>query len=373
LKQLTDIKSWVIRPCEIEGDGLKRWEELRVARPIYSSPFYSPKFVQLVARFRSDARVAIFELDGRIIGFLPFHLVRGGIGKPIGGNLNDYQGPILASDSSIPRSMLLKGAGLSAYDFDHLPTAICEGTCNSGDTAHSPQMNLADGYDSWFSRKDPSRKREFQNMMRKQRKMNREIGPVRFEFSNNSDELFEQHIRLRNELYRKSGKRADYCEGWQGEVLCAIREESTSDFCAVMSALYAGDLLVAAHFGIRSGSVLHWWFPAYNLAATKYSPGLNLINCCAMEGPEKGISLIDFGRGNERYKRQFANQWVELRAGSICLPGTFAAGLRRTCTGLLPLAERTLPKKIRSYPRRAISRLLWGTRLPKRISSEAVS
>jgi CelD/BcsL family acetyltransferase involved in cellulose biosynthesis len=81
--------------------------------------------------------------------------------------------------------------------------------------------------------------------------------------------------------------------------------------------LYADDQPAAIHFGMQSGSLLHSWFPAYDLTLGKYSPGSALMLLIIQHAAEQGVSLIDLGRGDDEYKLTFANDAVPLAEGII--------------------------------------------------------
>lgn len=356
----------LITPQELDVGCIRQWEQLRATNPIYASPFYSPHFTMAVGEVRRDAQVAIFEQDGRIVGFLPFHRVRGRIAKPIGGHLNDYHGAVLAPGFTLADPGLLNAAGLDAYDFDHLPRQFGCGLKATDVGEASPQMDLSAGYEDCIAAKGDSWKRGQRDMARKLRKMEREVGPVRFEFSSDSSALFELHTQMRNTLYRRMGLRSDYCTGWEGEVLHSLRNTERPGFRSTLSVLFAGSQPVAAHFGLVSGGVLHWWFPAYDLAVQRYSPGLQLIDGCARQAISEGISIIDFGKGDDRYKALFADRSTPMLKGSACHHGSLAARTRAGHAAILGFAERVLPAAINAYPRKSVERFWTGATLPRR-------
>lgn len=359
------MKATLVTPQELDAECIRRWERLRAGDPAYASPFYSPHFARAVGEVRRDAHVAIFEQEGQIVGFLPFHRVRQRIAKPIGGHFNDYHGAILAPGLALCDPGLLESAGIEAYDFDHLPSQFGSGT-ESVDTGQtSPQMDLRGGYDQCVAAKGDSWKRGHRDMARKARKMERELGPIRFEFASGSADMFELHAAMRNALYRRMGQREDYCIGWEGEVLRGLRQAAYPEFRSVLNVLFAGSLPVAAHFGLVSRGGLHWWFPAYELAAQRYSPGLQMIDHCARHAAGEAIAVIDFGKGNDRYKSLFADHSVPMLKGSACSKGSRAARARAGSARLLALVERILPEPVRFYPRRSVERLWTGTVLPR--------
>jgi CelD/BcsL family acetyltransferase involved in cellulose biosynthesis len=361
-----EMKASIVTPQELDADCIRQWEMLRATNATYASPFYSPHFALAVGEVRRDAQVAIIEQDRRIVGFLPFHRVRGRIAKPIGGHLNDYHGAILERGLTLAKSSLLQAAGLDAYDFDHLPEQFGYGLQSAASCPASPQMDLSGGYDACISAKGASWKRGQRDMSRKLRKMEREIGPIRFEFSSDSSDLFDAHVEMRNTLYRRMGLRTNYCTGWEGEVLRNLRKTRGAEFRSVLSVFFAGSLPVAAHFGLVSSGVFHWWFPAYDISVQRYSPGLQLIDHCARQSAMEGVSIIDFGKGGDRYKALFADCNVPMVKGSAYQHGSFAARARTVHATILDIAERILPSSINAYPRKSVERLWTGTALPRR-------
>ncbi|MGB5076312.1 MAG: GNAT family N-acetyltransferase, partial [Sphingorhabdus sp.] len=168
--------------------------------------------------------------------------------------------------------------------------------------------------------------------------------------------------------YSRMGLRPDYCTGWEGEVLRGLRTAESPAFRSALSILFAGSQPVAAHFGLVSCNVLHWWFPAYDLAVQRYSPGLQLIDHCARHAAMEGFSTIDFGKGDDRYKTLFADCAVPMLKGSACRDGSFAARTRAGNATILGFAERVLPAAINAIPRKSVERLWTGAALPRRQS-----
>jgi CelD/BcsL family acetyltransferase involved in cellulose biosynthesis len=94
---------------------------------------------------------------------------------------------------------------------------------------------------------------------------------------------------------------------WTRELVARILSEDTPHFAGRLSALYAGDQLLAAHMGMRSERVWHWWFPVYDQAAGKYSPGGILLLRVAEAAAAEGALALDLGKGDDPYKQSFAD------------------------------------------------------------------
>lgn len=357
------VRGRVLNPADLDADLLALWKQFCDSNPVYGSPFYRPQFTQAVAAARPDARVAILEREGNVIGFFPFHLTRHGTGKPIGGHINDYHGPVLAPGIEISGPALLGAAGIPAYDYNHLPAAFTALAAGAHTFSISPQMDLARGYEAYVARKDARWIKIQRDARRCHRKTEREIGPIRFAFHEPADLAYDRLIAMKNAQYARMGLQIRLGAGWAGQLLDRLRHTQEPDFAGVMSTLHAGDRLIAAHFGLRSANVLHWWFPSYDLAAHNLGPGLALVNQCAMAASAHGVSTIDFGKGDEDFKRHFADRNVHLCEGSICYPGSLAARLRQGTRALAGIAERLPLGRFRTYPRRAVARFISGVRL----------
>jgi hypothetical protein len=84
--------------------------------------------------------------------------------------------------------------------------------------------------------------------------------------------------------------------------------------------LRAGDQVAAVTLSLRSAGVLHAWFTAYNPELERYSPGLVLFVWLAEQASSLGITKIDLGRGEERYKASLASAATEVAEGTLSTP-----------------------------------------------------
>ena len=106
------------------------------------------------------------------------------------------------------------------------------------------------------------------------------------------------------------------------------------DFQGVLSGLYIGEKLVAAHFGMRSRRVLHWWFPAYDPELGKYSPGAQLL----LELSRAAVYVPPIGAGTGPFTITPAYQAAMLELGKrrIALAGARLANLLNAALGSRP-------------------------------------
>lgn len=323
------MKITQIRPAELD-DGLRlRWRELQSADPSLANPYFSVEYTDSVAAVRNDVFVALLEAEGAVQAFFPYQRKSASIGGPVGGRLSDYQGVIAARDFRWDPVALLRGCRLKIWDFDHLLASQLPfarfATCRQ----ESPIAELAEGFDVYLERRKAAGSQLHGQLMRKSRKFEREIGKLRFDACSRDLRAFRQVIQWKSEQCRRTGVPDFMTWGWTTGMLEAIWAKETADFAGVLSVLWHEDEIVAAHFGMRSRSVCHWWFPTYNAAYARYSPGGILLLKLAEEMAANGIRHVDLGKGDDGYKAAFATGSVGLMEGSAMVP-SLIAGWRRT-------------------------------------------
>src|SRR5687768_15385075 len=80
-RPLSDIR--LDAPAGLSHVHLERWRALQRENPGLQSPYFRPEFTQAVARVRDDVEVAVFEDQGKAVGFLPFQRCQLNMGKPV--------------------------------------------------------------------------------------------------------------------------------------------------------------------------------------------------------------------------------------------------------------------------------------------------
>ena len=318
----------VVPAGALTASELARWSELLEARPLYRSPFFRPEFTLAVARVR-DVRVAVVEDAGSVAGFLPFEASRRQ-GRPVGRPFSDYHGPVLDDDAAIDARALVRASGLATWSFDHLPAGIAALARHAWGQGASPYVDLSAGF-------EPEASSDIRGARRKARKLAREVGSLRFVADSDDPDLLAQVIAWKRRQYAATGVTDVLADAGGRELLGHLHTVRATELAAMLSVLYAGDEVAALHLGLRSGGVLHSWFPAYNPQLHRYSPGLVLMLELAGAAPALGIRELDFGRGEARYKLALATGTVPLLEG---------------CVGARPLSA--LPARLRTSARRLV-------------------
>jgi CelD/BcsL family acetyltransferase involved in cellulose biosynthesis len=318
------MKCFVIGPAELGKQERERWRQLQRSNPSLGSPCFSWQFTLAVADVRRDTRIAVMEEDGDIVGFFPHHF-RLGAGEPIAGRMSDHHGVIAAPGTRWDWHELLKAARLSYWPFDHLPGAQRP----PGLTGHaeSPGLDLSEGFDAWLERKR-AQGGSVAKLPARMRRTERDLGPLRLTLNSRDRGDFETVIRLKSEQCLRTGQMDFFALGWPRELAERIRDIDDPDFGGRLSTLHAGDVLLAAHFGMHTPQVWHWWFPVYSAEHRQHSPGSLLLLEVARAAAAEGHELLDLGRGDEDYKRRFSDTSWPLLEGMVSRPTAITAARR---------------------------------------------
>ena len=306
----------VIDAKELSGELVSTWQEIQQAAPELRHPMVSTGFTLSVARHRSDVRVGVLRSGRGVVGFFPYQHERGGVGRPVGFRLNDYQAAILAPGADIDVAWMLRSCGLSSWHFDHLITSQRCFAAGHFLLQDSPYIDLSRGLDAYVA--SIAGRARWKSSMRNQERMARDAGPVRFELHTTDDRAFRCLLEWKTAQIRRHGKRCVFEWPWVIDTLEKLRAKRDPDCSGVLSALFAGDRLAAVHFGIRSREVLHWWITTYNQELKAYSPGALLLVRVIEEAARLGIQRIDLGKGAEPYKEKLQSGATPLASGVVC-------------------------------------------------------
>ena len=327
------MKTTVLTADRLTPAHLEAWSRWQRADPALDSPFFRPEFMRAVAEVRHDVEVAMLEEGGEPAGFFPFQRGGWGLGRPVGGRLCDFQGVVTRPGLAWRADELVRGCGLRAWDFDHVVAAQASFHPYRLGGGDSPFMDLSEGFEAYLAGRARAGSMLQRQVRRKARKLEREVGLLRFEFHTAAPEVLQALIAWKSDQYRRTGATDVFAFPWTTRLLGRLLGGTDEAFSGVLSALYAGRRLAAAHFGLQSLDVLHWWFPTYDPAFGAYSPGLILLAELAREGAGRGVRRIDLGKGDADYKTSFMTGATPLAEGCVTahpLARLLRLGWRRT-------------------------------------------
>lgn len=305
----------LVRFAELTAGELDTWRSLRASNPQLDSPYFDPAFAAAVQRSGVEVTVA---LDGRgeELATVLACQREGTVLRPVGWPGADFQGPVLAPGTTFdPRGLVLDG--VRSFEFDHwlLPSPDIEPWVEA--RASSPYIEVSGGLEGYLSRASKSGKDNISQARRRTARAERELGPVTFRAQSSDAGALSWLVDRKRGQYAATGARDHFASADRRGLLSLLLETHEPGCEGMLSTLHFGDTLVAAHFGIRSRSALHWWFPVYDPGFASFAPGWILLRELAMAAPELGFERIDLGRGDDEYKRRARTGEVEVASGAI--------------------------------------------------------
>jgi CelD/BcsL family acetyltransferase involved in cellulose biosynthesis len=324
----------------LTGEEIDAWHALREGNPALDSPYFHPDFAAAVhASGRPVSVIVVRGAAGAVSALLPGHLTGARL-RPVGWPGADFQGPVLAPDREMSPTALLVD-GVREVEFDHLlspvvgfdPWIIC--------SQPSPYLDTTGGLDGYLAQASRSGKDKMAEARRCIAKADRTHGPVRFAADVVDDEALAWVITLKRAQYAATGARDYFSEPHRIEMMHRLLHTRGPGFAGILSTLHIGDDLVAAHFGIRSDHVLHWWFPVFDRAYSKLSPGWILLREVIAVAPELGLNRIDLGWGDDDYKRR-------VKTGEVMVSQAILT--RSSARRLVHRARHAIVKSVKESP-----------------------
>ena len=334
--------------AQLSAAHRSEWADLQRQNPSLDSAFYAPDFTDVIAAVREDVEVAVVSEGDCTVGFFPYLRGRNRTARPVAGRLTEFQGPVCRRDFRWDPCEVMRGAGLRAWYFDHVPVCHSSIELHSWGTVPSPFIDLEHGFDH-YEMEVHRRGRTIEQIHRKARKLAREVGPLRFELDTADERVFKALLQWKGEQYQRRAQLPIFRYPWVRALLDRIHRHSSDRMKGMMSALWAGDRLAAVHLGLRSPRVLHVWFPTYNSTLEHYSPGLIMMLRLAEHAAANGITRIDLGTGEERYKQQLKSADTPLLVGGVDFR-VGRAGLRRNWYALNEWVRRSQYREYLEIP-----------------------
>jgi CelD/BcsL family acetyltransferase involved in cellulose biosynthesis len=305
----------------LTGEEIDAWYALRAGNPALDSPYFHPGFAAAVHASGQPVSVVVARsLSGRVSALLPGHQ-EGARLRPVGWPGADFQGPVLAPGTALsPMDFLVDGVRELAFDHLLRPGPGFDPWIIS--SKPSPYLDTTGGLDGYLARASRTGKDNMGQARRRTAKAERAHGPVRFAADVVDDAALARVIEQKRAQYAATGSRDYFSEPNRIELMRRLLHTRDPAFAGILSTLHIGEDLVAAHFGVRSDHVLHWWFPVYDPAYAQLSPGWILLRELVAATAELGIHRIDLGRGDDEYKRRAKTGETEVSQAFITRSST---------------------------------------------------
>jgi CelD/BcsL family acetyltransferase involved in cellulose biosynthesis len=345
-----------VHPGVLDRQDVETWRAMAAARPEFRSPLLGPDFAQAVGALRPDARVAVFRREGRVLGYLPYHRRACGQAWPIGAPLSDYHALVGLADAGFDGRDALAAAGLSAFRFGGLVDPF--GVFGPGADQVSHVIAPDDGPEAYLEQVRAANPKKIKNYRRLGAKLERECGPVCLVADDRSRSAFDQLIDWKREQLRRTGTHDFLGAAWSRDLVTQLFDGHQGELRGLMICLYAGQTLVAGHFGVRQGEVFHPWIASTHPDYGPWSPGHQFFPRAIAAMPALGLTTYDLGCGHDHYKRAYALRTRIVTSG-LATAGSLAGGVARSIDAAWLLAGAGGPGPVGRLRRRmdAIARV----------------
>lgn len=340
----------VVCPDELGPAEVTRWKALQATEQQFDNPFLSPEFACAVGRVRADARVAVLEQAHGIVGFLPFHRGARNVGRPIGMGLADRNGLVCEAGLDWDARSVVRACGLRRWEFDHLLADQTPFVAHHRSRSRSPVIDLSQGWAGYVEERRQRSSTLLPTEARKQRRLAREVGPVRCTWEAADPEALALLLQWKSAQYLRSGEWDRFAHPWIVRLLEELLAIQTRDFAGSLYTVHAGDRLAAVHLGLRTRHALAWWLPAYDVELARHSPGMSLLVTMAADAANRDVRSIDLGKGAESFKERVKSGDLPVAEGWVAASAT-AGATKALTTGSRALLMKA-PPSLRGLPRR---------------------
>lgn len=292
----------VARAVDLSAAQLDLWRQMVTAGEHLSSPFLAPEYVLALANGKADPRVGVIEDGPEIVGFFPFEVRGEARGVAPGTRMTDATGVVHRPGFGWDARELIAACGLRYWEMTDLIEEQIPPTARFVVREGSPVIDFAAGYHAYLDELRSRSKQTVQSIQRKQRKLAREVGELRFEVACSDRTVLRTLLRWKSDQYRATGEWDRFADPTNTALAHALLDTDGPTCAGTLSVLWAGDRPAAAHLGVRSSSTLAWWIPAYDPELARYSPGLQLLLMTVEAAADAGLRRVNLGSGQQSYK-----------------------------------------------------------------------
>jgi CelD/BcsL family acetyltransferase involved in cellulose biosynthesis len=320
----------LVRPADLTAHDIAAWRAMQAAEPAFASPLLGPDFAQAVGEVRADARVAVLRRDDETVGFLAHHRRPSGFARPVGAPFCDYHALVCGPGAGLDAGEALAAAGLGRLRLTGLVDPFGQFKDAVAGRTIGHRIILDDTAQAYLQRLRAGSQNRFKNHRRYRRVLEKDLGPVRLVAHDADPAAFETLMAWKRRQLAESGLHDFLGADWARVLMRRLHQTRGGGFEGLMVSLYAGDRLVAAHFGVRLGDWFLPWIGAFDPGLKAYSPGLvhQIEAIGAMTG--LGLRVYDLGASNDHWKQMFALDRLEIGTGLATSP-TIGGRLARSC------------------------------------------
>ncbi len=310
------MQNRICRPSELSNKQKERWRSLVQSHKSLQHPQLTFEWAEIIESAGWPVEIVEFQEDNSS-GFFPFARYTPTQAGPIGGHFSDRQAIMASPTATIDPLKLIRLCQINRYHFDHVAVENFWVSQFPHETDSAFKIILKSTFADYWEQLQIRCRSWCQQIQRKQRKLTREVGPLRFEFHTDSNEAWQALIEWKQKQVVDAGLLDVFSDDRSRRLMLQTVKHQSSNFAGMLSALYAGSQLVAVHLGQRSGDNFNAWIPSYHPEFSSYSPGVILHLELLSRAVNEGIVEIDLGRGTNPLKQNLATETTDLAIGAI--------------------------------------------------------
>lgn len=311
------LRAEIVRVDQLDPRQRQYWRGFLRDNRALGSPYFTLEFAELMSRARPDTRVLAITRNGTPVGFLPLHLSRTGIIRPLGGPLSDHHG-LVTDDPWLNLKDVISAARLGVFLFDGAIASQLGFAAHAHAMQPSWVVNMADGFDAYWEERRQSEAKAMRNIRSRDRKLQAASSQIIYRVDDRRVEALDKLLSIKRQQYQATRAMDVFKGKWARTLIYSLMMHRTDELSGVLSTLEVDGQLAAAHFGMRSSNVLHYWFPVYDPGYAQFGPGLLLFREMARELSETGITRFDLGPGDYDFKHRLSNDAFAIASGQIC-------------------------------------------------------
>lgn len=296
---------------ELSPDQIGTWKSFQCSDPRPSSPFLTYEFAAAAHAAGRDVNIVFCFATGKFLFLFPFEYLSRldrtlAVATRVGNSMSDCMAALSKDGTAISPEQLLDY--FSGIRFDHAPLASWKIDAIAENSVRIVrELTLDSSLEEYWDARSVLHKQRFSYLANRRRKLIKEFGNLSLrEHGNLTPDAIEELISRKRSQYKNTHAIDAFADPRARKLLHKLATFGGEACRLHLTDLYAGNLWVASHLGIRNNELLHYWFPVYNEELRPYSPGLLLLQDIINSMPNNRIKYIDFGEGEADYKRIFA-------------------------------------------------------------------
>ncbi|MEE2525099.1 GNAT family N-acetyltransferase [Hyphobacterium sp. HN65] len=341
------------KPSELSAAEREAWVSFTDHNDELASPYFRIEFADCCEEVRSDTRVIVGRKADQIAGFLPLQLGKFGYARPLAGPLGDVHGLIVPPGYDADPLDYMRAANVGLLEF-HSAAGVRQAWRNHGVVQDGSWIcDLASGFDAYVDNRKKMSSSAMRNIRSRQRRLEAMEEGFEYRIEDFRPEVLSTVVAWKREQYRRTGVFDVFSVGWTGKLLAALLAKRSDRFRGTCSTLLIGNKIAAAHIGMASEKLSHYWFPVYDPDHSRVSPGILLLMEILRDAAARGEIGMDLGPGNYRFKEEMGSYQVPLWQGCV-MTRSAPCLLRHTADALAEGFERLPVPGLASFPRRAM-------------------